>query len=120
MEPTVGSSNTTANSTSDATMQRMIRALKEAHAQLAEAKERNHEPIAVIEMACRFPGADTPEQFWDLLYNGVDCMEPIPTSRWNTDELYDPTPVTPGKMYMREAAFANHVDQFEEKSQNSP
>lgn len=101
------------SATSEVTMQRMLRALKEAHAQLAAAKAREHEPIAIIEMACRFPGADTPEQFWDVLYNGVDCVGPMPSTRWQTDIYYDPIPVTPGKMYMREAAFIDHVDQFD-------
>ncbi|MBM7776026.1 phthiocerol/phenolphthiocerol synthesis type-I polyketide synthase A [Actinokineospora baliensis] len=43
------------------------------------------EPIAVIGMACRFPSADDPEGFWDLLRDGVDAVRPVPAHRWPTD-----------------------------------
>ena len=35
------------------------------------------QPIAIISMACRFPGADTPEDFWELLRNGSDKVQTI-------------------------------------------
>ncbi len=71
------------------------------------------EPIAVISMACRFPSADTPEAFWRLLQAGVDAVQEIPATRWNVDEYYHPERPTPGKMYMREAAFVNNVEAFD-------
>ncbi|MFE7536264.1 amino acid adenylation domain-containing protein [Streptomyces rhizosphaericola] len=37
---------------------------------------------AVIGMACRFPGADTPDAFWDLLVEGRDAVTPVPEGRW--------------------------------------
>ncbi|MFB8141680.1 amino acid adenylation domain-containing protein [Streptomyces parvus] len=40
---------------------------------------------AVIGMACRFPGADTPEGFWDLLIDGHDAVAPVPYGRWDDD-----------------------------------
>ncbi len=42
---------------------------------------RGDEPIAVVEMACRFPGADTPEQFWANLAAGVDSVRELPAQR---------------------------------------
>ncbi|CAO0835312.1 Amino acid adenylation domain-containing protein OS=Streptomyces microflavus OX=1919 GN=G3I39_04215 PE=3 SV=1 [Streptomyces microflavus] len=38
---------------------------------------------AVIWMACRFPGADTPDAFWDLLIDGHDAVVPVPDGRWD-------------------------------------
>ncbi|MFJ9054459.1 amino acid adenylation domain-containing protein [Streptomyces bacillaris] len=38
---------------------------------------------AVIGMACRFPGADTPDAFWDLLVEGRDAVTPVPEGRWD-------------------------------------
>ncbi|MER7167172.1 amino acid adenylation domain-containing protein [Micromonospora sp. NPDC000207] len=38
--------------------------------------------VAVIGMACRFPGADTPEEFWRHLVDGVDDVGPVPRHRW--------------------------------------
>ncbi|GIJ76936.1 amino acid adenylation domain-containing protein [Micromonospora phaseoli] len=39
-------------------------------------------PMAVIGMACRFPGADDPDQFWRRLVDGVDEVRPVPAHRW--------------------------------------
>ena len=71
------------------------------------------EPIAVISMACRFPGADTPEAFWQLLRDGVDMVREVPAERWDVDAYYDPQRPLPGKMYMREAAFVEGVEGFD-------
>ncbi|MFE6176877.1 amino acid adenylation domain-containing protein [Streptomyces sp. NPDC056464] len=39
-------------------------------------------PLAVLGMACRFPGAPTPEAFWDLLVSGRDTLTSVPDGRW--------------------------------------
>ncbi len=72
------------------------------------------EPIAVVGIACRYPGgADTPEAFWKVLRDGVDPVREVPPDRWDIDAWYDPTPATPGRMYTRQAAFLDGVDQFD-------
>ena len=71
------------------------------------------EPIAIISMACRFPGAETPEAFWQLLRDGVDLVQEVPPARWAVADFYAPQRPTPGKMYTREAAFIANVDQFD-------
>ncbi len=48
---------------------------------------RNDEPLAVIGMACRFPGADTPEAFWTLLRNGRSAITNIPGDRPTLERL---------------------------------
>ncbi|ETR71534.1 MAG: hypothetical protein OMM_08058 [Candidatus Magnetoglobus multicellularis str. Araruama] len=74
-------------------------------------KERLHkqhtiEPIAIIGMACRFPGsASTPEKFWSFLEKGNDGVIPVPEDRWHQADFYDPDPETPDKMYVNEAGF---------------
>ncbi|MFF6910679.1 amino acid adenylation domain-containing protein [Streptomyces sp. NPDC012389] len=47
-------------------------------------------PAAVIGMACRFPGADTPDAFWDLLIDGYDAVTPVPDGRWDEDSVSRP------------------------------
>ena len=97
----------------DALMARITRALDNATAKLEQENYRAHEPIAVIGMACRFPGADSPEAFWELLRDGVDKVGQVPAERWDVDAYYDPTPGVAGKTYVRNAALLDSVDQFD-------
>jgi acyl transferase domain-containing protein len=71
------------------------------------------EPIAVIGIGCRFPKANNPEAFWQLLRNGVDAIAPVPKERWNVDNFYDPNSETPGKMNARWGGFLEDVDRFD-------
>ena len=71
------------------------------------------EPIAIIGIGCRFPGANDPESFWRLLHDGVDAITKVPKERWDIDSLYDPEPATPGKMNTRWGGFLEQVDRFD-------
>lgn len=71
------------------------------------------ELIAIVGIGCRFPGADGPTQFWDLLRHGVDAISEVPADRWNADELYDPDPDTPGRMTTKWGGFLPGVDHFD-------
>lgn len=73
------------------------------------------EPIAVIGMGCRFPGANSPEAFWELLRDGVDAISEVPDSRWDIDKYYDADPGKPGKIYTRHGGFIDNVDLFDAK-----
>jgi len=80
-----------------------IRVLKE---KLDRKTDIRKEPIAVIGMACRFPGGcNTPEAFWSFLKNKGDGVIDVPADRWDMDKYYDPKPGTSGKMYIRQAGF---------------
>ncbi|MEM1241177.1 MAG: SDR family NAD(P)-dependent oxidoreductase [Cyanobacteria bacterium P01_H01_bin.26] len=82
--------------------------------QLDQVEQRQVDPIAIVGMACRFPGgANTPEAYWELLQNGIDAVGEIPLQRWDTDTYYDPDPAVPGKMYTRAGSFVDAVDQFD-------
>ncbi|MEU5551418.1 amino acid adenylation domain-containing protein [Micromonospora sp. NPDC047793] len=43
-------------------------------------------PLAVIGMACRFPGADDPDEFWRGLVDGVDAVRAVPEHRWTPQD----------------------------------
>lgn len=46
-------------------------------------RQMPHMPVAVIGMACRFPGGcDTPEKFWSLLEDGRNGIVDVPANRW--------------------------------------
>lgn len=83
-------------------------------ARLEAAERQRNEPIAIVGMACRFPGgANSPDQFWQLLQNGVDAITEVPASRWSLEEYYDPDPDAPGKVASRWAGFIDDVDRFD-------
>ncbi|MUH01818.1 hypothetical protein F7734_60035, partial [Scytonema sp. UIC 10036] len=71
------------------------------------------EPIAIIGISCRFPGADNPEAFWQLLRDGVDAITEIPSNRWDIRQFYDQDPEISGKMNSRCGGFLQQVDQFD-------
>jgi acyl transferase domain-containing protein len=86
----------------------------EKRALMAEMLRPAPEPIAIVGMACRFPGgANSPEAFWDLLANGRHAVTEIPADRWPVDDYYDPDPAAPGKINSRYGAFLDQVDQFD-------
>nr|AQV04238.1 SwnK-like protein 2 [Slafractonia leguminicola] len=65
--------------------------------------------IAVISMGCRLPGGVTnPDEFWDLLYCGVDAIVDVPKDRWDAGGLYDADPDATGKSYCRQGGFISH------------
>ncbi len=80
----------------------------------AESPVDPDEPIAIVGMACRFPGGvDSPEAFWRLLRDGVDAISEVPGDRWDMSAWYDPDPEASGKMYVRAGGFLSGVDQFD-------
>ena len=92
----------------------VLLALQQARAKLEAVERSKTEPIAIVGMACRFPGgANDLDAYWQLLRQGVDAITNIPPERWDVDSYYDPDPETPGKMYTRSGAFLRNVDQFD-------
>ncbi|MDR3661343.1 MAG: SDR family NAD(P)-dependent oxidoreductase, partial [Mycobacterium sp.] len=77
------------------------------------AMGRTDEPIAIVAVACRFPGAPNPEAFWEVLSGGVDAIREVPEDRFDIDEFYDPDPETPGKVYSRFGGFLDEIDGFD-------
>ena len=77
------------------------------------APMRSDEPIAIVSVACRFPGAPDPEAYWELLSGAVDAIREIPDDRFDVDEYYDPDPEAPGKIYTRYGGYLEGIDGFD-------
>ena len=76
--------------------------------------ELQAEPIAIIGMACRFPGGiNSPQDFWRCLEQEQDVIRPIPSERWPNQDYYAPEKGQPGKTYVREGGFLEQIDGFE-------
>ncbi|MDQ3802883.1 MAG: type I polyketide synthase, partial [Acidobacteriota bacterium] len=71
------------------------------------------EPVAIVGIGCRFPGANGPEAFWRLLADGADAVTEVPPSRFDIDAFYDPTPGTPGKIASRFGGFIDDIERFD-------
>jgi acyl transferase domain-containing protein/acyl carrier protein/SAM-dependent methyltransferase len=93
---------------------RALRASRNSVALPTSAAGLSNEPIAVVGIACRFPGgADSPEAFWELLREGRDAITEVPPDRWDVDAWYDPNPDAPGKINCRHGGFVRGCEGFD-------
>ncbi|PXX51906.1 erythronolide synthase docking protein, partial [Nocardia tenerifensis] len=95
-------------------LKRVTADLQQAKERLSEAESREREPIAIVAMACRFPGgADTPEALWHLVSTGTDAVSAFPQDRgWPLDELFAGTD-SPGTSSVREGGFLHDAADFD-------
>jgi len=86
-------------------------ALKEIRAERDTLLAAKNEPIAIIGMACRFPGDSiTPEAFYKALVEGQDTVTAVPAERWSIDSTIDSDPQLQGARW---GAFVKNVNMFE-------
>ena len=72
------------------------------------------EPLAIIGMGCRFPGhSNSPSSFWHNLLHNVDCISPVPPSRWSSSYYAAPSPSTPGRIAATRCGFVDCVFEFD-------
>ncbi|MEV8545957.1 type I polyketide synthase [Streptomyces sp. NPDC051572] len=85
----------------------------EALASTTEGAEARTEPIAVVGMACRLPGAPDVDAYWRLLIEGRDAVTEVPADRWNASALYHPDHAEPGRATTRWGGYIDGVDRFD-------
>src|ERR1700692_579570 len=70
-------------------------------------------PIAIVGLACRFPGAAGVAEFWSLLKSGSNTVGEIPGDRWDVAAYFHPDPAKAGRMYTRAGGVIADLDRFD-------
>ncbi|MCX7178347.1 MAG: polyketide synthase, partial [Proteobacteria bacterium] len=97
-----------------ALMTKALLEIKDLKQRLKRHDDERSEPIAIVGMACRFPGgANSPDQFWKVLRDGVDTIREIPAERWDVERFFDANRDEPGKAYTRQGGFIDDISGFD-------
>ena len=101
------------DTTNEDRLRRAMAAVLHLRKRNTELEDQQFEPVAIVSMACRFPGdIMTPEQYWDLLATGGDAIGPLP-ERWAGLDLVDPDADAPGKSYAGNGGFLSGLEDFD-------
>lgn len=73
------------------------------------------DPIAIVGMACRYPGGvGSPEDLWKLVVNGVHAVSGFPADRgWDDDRLRNPEPEAMGSSSVQQGGFIDGLAEFD-------
>ncbi len=71
--------------------------------------------VAIVGMACRFPGADSYDEFWNNLIAGKDSIREIPRERWDVDHFYSDSINAPDKAISKWCGVVDGIDEFDNR-----
>ncbi|PEO82731.1 hypothetical protein CN558_22205 [Bacillus wiedmannii] len=71
--------------------------------------------IAVVGIACRLPGANDYDQFWNNLSNGINSIREIPPERWDINKYYSKDITEPNKSVSKWCGVVEKVNEFDNR-----
>ncbi|HEY8982276.1 MAG TPA: type I polyketide synthase, partial [Streptomyces sp.] len=89
--------------------------LRDTRKELRRLQDRDHEPVAIVGAACRFPGGvGSPEDLWRLVDSDGETLGPFPENRgWDLEQLFDPSPDNPIRCATDRANFLYDAPAFD-------
>jgi len=92
---------------------RYLAAGRDGSEQAVPSRQRS-EPVAIVGIGCRFPGAGAgPKAFFDFLCGAGDAIVEVPPERWDVESIYDPDAMAAGKTCARWGGFLDRIDTFD-------
>jgi acyl transferase domain-containing protein/acyl-CoA synthetase (AMP-forming)/AMP-acid ligase II/aryl carrier-like protein len=83
----------------------------------AESSVAAHQPngaaLAIVGMACRFPGAENLNEFWTLLQSGTDAVGEVPKTRWDAASLHAGNASRADQTQDRFGGFLRGIEDFD-------
>ncbi len=77
---------------------------------VAQEKNDQHRPVAIIGMSCFFPKSQGLKEYWRLLYNGIDAITDVPESHWSPEDYFNADPHKPDHIYAQRGGFLSPID----------
>ncbi|MEV5833568.1 SDR family NAD(P)-dependent oxidoreductase [Nocardia sp. NPDC052112] len=95
-------------------LKRSIADTRIARGKLRELEARQHEPIAIVGIGCRFPGAvHSADELWQLVSEGADVVSGLPMNRGWDESVFDADADAAGTTYTRTGGFLYDADEFD-------
>ncbi|MFI6739544.1 SDR family NAD(P)-dependent oxidoreductase [Nonomuraea sp. NPDC050451] len=96
-------------------LKRVTTELHDSKKRLQAAEDKDHEPIAIIGIGCRYPGdIASPEDLWRVVSGRTDAISGMPDDRgWDLESMYNPDPDAVGTSYVRDGGFMRDATAFD-------
>jgi acyl transferase domain-containing protein/acyl carrier protein len=90
-----------------------IHTSQESQPLIIKEQKADLQDIAIIGMACKVPGAENVNQYWNLLMEGRSAIGEVPQTRWSSQDYFDETGKTAHTTYCKRGGFINDPFDFD-------